>query len=260
MVRTAARCAAAGGTYRGDNTSPFTTPGTVYNGLAGGITDAIGDGPGTTVTPTTDVITIPDSTVIRNLVINLYNDPPTGFMGHPYVGDLSCTLTHGTTTVTLFSRVGFRFQNATGKPGDLWTTRSYRFFEGGSGFWNEAYNGGKDGNYLLQSGYYAPSGAQNASSTLAPFIGTSAAGDWTITFRDYAGFGSAGAFAWSLEINPGSGCCRADVNGSGTVTVQDIFDFLALYFANSPSADINTSGTVTVQDIFDFLALYFAGC
>jgi hypothetical protein len=54
--------------------------------------------------------------------------------------------------------------------------------------------------------------------------------------------------------------CLADVNASGSVTVQDIFDFLALYFSNHPRADINASGSVTVQDIFDFLALYFTGC
>lgn len=54
--------------------------------------------------------------------------------------------------------------------------------------------------------------------------------------------------------------CRADVNGSGTLTVQDIFDFLVLYFSNAPSADFNFSGAVTVQDLFDFLAAYFTQC
>ena len=54
--------------------------------------------------------------------------------------------------------------------------------------------------------------------------------------------------------------CQADVNGSGDVTVQDIFDFLALYFASDPRADFNASGAVTVQDIFDFLAAYFVAC
>jgi hypothetical protein len=54
--------------------------------------------------------------------------------------------------------------------------------------------------------------------------------------------------------------CPADFNGVGGVTVQDIFDFLAAYFANSPSADFNHVGGVTVQDIFDFLAAYFTGC
>jgi hypothetical protein len=54
--------------------------------------------------------------------------------------------------------------------------------------------------------------------------------------------------------------CPADFNHSAMVTVQDIFDFLAAYFANDPRADINGSGAVSVQDIFDFLAAYFAGC
>ena len=54
--------------------------------------------------------------------------------------------------------------------------------------------------------------------------------------------------------------CIADFNGSGTASVQDIFDFFAAYFAGSPAADINHSGSATVQDIFDFLAAYFAGC
>jgi hypothetical protein len=32
-------------------------------------------------------------------------------------------------------------------------------------------------------------------------------------------------------VNP---CCRADINNSGTVSVQDIFDFLAMYFRGCP--------------------------
>lgn len=52
-------------------------------------------------------------------------------------------------------------------------------------------------------------------------------------------------------------CDHADFNQSGEVSVQDIFDFLAAYFAGDPSADVNGSSTVTVQDIFDYLAEYF---
>jgi hypothetical protein len=69
---------------------------------------------------------------------------------------------------------------------------------------------------------------------------------------------SGGEVVFGLEIAPPA--CRADFNGSGAVTVQDIFDFLAAYFSADARADVNDSGTVTVQDIFDFLALYFAGC
>jgi len=54
-------------------------------------------------------------------------------------------------------------------------------------------------------------------------------------------------------------CCKADFNQSGSVTVQDIFDFLSAYFTNSATADINGGG-VSVQDIFDYLTAYFRGC
>lgn len=54
--------------------------------------------------------------------------------------------------------------------------------------------------------------------------------------------------------------CRPDFNQSGSVTVQDIFDFLAAWFAVNPTADFNSTAGVTVQDIFDFLAAWFAGC
>ncbi len=55
------------------------------------------------------------------------------------------------------------------------------------------------------------------------------------------------------------GTCIADFNCSNTVSVQDIFDYLAAWFAGTPSADINGGG-IGVQDIFDFLAAWFVGC
>ncbi len=54
--------------------------------------------------------------------------------------------------------------------------------------------------------------------------------------------------------------CPADFNNSGSVSVQDIFDFLGAYFAASPSADFNADGAVSLQDILDFLGAYFSGC
>ncbi|MCC6322599.1 MAG: hypothetical protein IT438_14315 [Phycisphaerales bacterium] len=59
-----------------------------------------------------------------------------------------------------------------------------------------------------------------------------------------------------------AGCdiCVADLSGDGTTTVEDIFQFLAAYFAGEIRADINASGALSVQDIFDFLSAYFAGC
>lgn len=64
--------------------------------------------------------------------------------------------------------------------------------------------------------------------------------------------------------------CAADVNNSGSVTVQDLFDFLAAWFrkclpplsptCNGITADFNNNVAVTVQDLFDFLAAWFARC
>lgn len=54
--------------------------------------------------------------------------------------------------------------------------------------------------------------------------------------------------------------CRADFDGSGTVNVQDIFDFLTAWFDGERDADFNGSHANEVQDIFDFLAAWFAGC
>lgn len=54
--------------------------------------------------------------------------------------------------------------------------------------------------------------------------------------------------------------CRADYNNSGSLTIQDLFDFLDAYFAGLPSADFNGIGGVTIQDVFDFLDAWFAGC
>jgi hypothetical protein len=54
--------------------------------------------------------------------------------------------------------------------------------------------------------------------------------------------------------------CAADFNGVGGLNVQDIFDFLAAWFAGDPRANFNGTGGITVADIFDFLGAWFAGC
>ena len=72
--------------------------------------------------------------------------------------------------------------------------------------------------------------------------------------------GSYYAVVYLSSTTPPALPCAPDFNLSGGVSVQDVFDFLAAWFAGDPRADFNNSGTVTVQDIFDFLAAWFAGC
>lgn len=54
--------------------------------------------------------------------------------------------------------------------------------------------------------------------------------------------------------------CYANFNCQSGVTVQDIFDYLAVFFSGDPIADVNGANGVSVQDIFDFLTSWFTGC
>lgn len=54
--------------------------------------------------------------------------------------------------------------------------------------------------------------------------------------------------------------CFADFNASGTLSAQDIFDYLGAWFASDPRADFDSSGTITISDIFAFLNAWFLGC
>lgn len=66
--------------------------------------------------------------------------------------------------------------------------------------------------------------------------------------------GSAESDAAELTI------CPADINSSGSLTVQDVFDFLGAYFAGEQAGDFNGNGMRDLQDVYDFVAAYFAGC
>lgn len=63
--------------------------------------------------------------------------------------------------------------------------------------------------------------------------------------------------------NPSGGraplCCLTDFNKSGAADIQDVFDYLNAWFAQSPYADFggDGSGMPAVQDIFDFLNAWF---
>lgn len=54
--------------------------------------------------------------------------------------------------------------------------------------------------------------------------------------------------------------CDADVNRDGALSVQDVFDFLGLWFGGDPRADMTFDALVSIQDVFEFLTQWFAGC
>lgn len=104
--------------------------------------------------------------------------------------------------------------------------------------------------------------------TIARYTGTGrstavalAAGPDGLYFSDfYEESGAGGATASGASIFRIRHACPADVNGVGGLSVQDVFDFIDLFFNVSARADFNASGGVTVQDVFDFLESYFRGC
>lgn len=48
----------------------------------------------------------------------------------------------------------------------------------------------------------------------------------------------------------------ADYNGSGTVDVNDLFDYLSGWFAGKISADTNLNGVMEIQDVLDYVNLW----
>lgn len=97
----------------------------------------------------------------------------------------------------------------------------------------------------------AISGADAASYTIVGATGADAGSYECVVSGVCGGQAVSGAAVVVVRV--------ADFNGSGTTTVQDLFDFLSAYFAMDPRADVNGSGTWTVQDIFDYLGAYFRG-
>ncbi len=54
--------------------------------------------------------------------------------------------------------------------------------------------------------------------------------------------------------------CTADYNCDQATTIQDIFDYLAGFFASDNRADFDHVNGVNVSDIFSFLGSWFNGC
>lgn len=51
--------------------------------------------------------------------------------------------------------------------------------------------------------------------------------------------------------------CVGDFDATPGTTVNDLFLFLAVYFADDSRADVNELGSLTVEDIFVFLRSFF---
>ena len=64
------------------------------------------------------------------------------------------------------------------------------------------------------------------------------------------------------QTNVPHGCCYADINHSGGVTIDDLFLFLNGWFHQSTYTNVGGDGTTspTIDDLFLYLNLWFTGC
>ena len=107
-----------------------------------------------------------------------------------------------------------------------------------------------------------PAGVCCRGATCSTTVATSAACTASLIGGQTAGAAFPAGAACNAGAVSNSPCCFANYNKVNGVTVQDIFDFLADWFAGSPFA--NTGGTgaagpLAVQNIFDFLTDWFNG-
>lgn len=184
-IQTQANCNSLGGTYLGDDSDCTGTPGTAYTFSA------------------TPNITIPDGGGSGNPAIHTINVPNSFVLGdvdvrtsitHTWVGDLTVTLQHGTTTVTLIDRPGYT----------------------GSGFGCSADNFNNirlddEATALIETQCvtnltsppnYKPNGS------LSAFDGQNASGSWTIRVWDSATPDGGTLGSWSLILSEvGVGPC-----------------------------------------------------
>ncbi len=98
------------------------------------------------------------------------------------------------------------------------------------------------------------SGAASATLSIAD-LEVADSGSYDVVVTGSCGSRTSDAAAVSVFT-----CPSADYNLDGTLSVQDLFDFLGGYFSQNPRADINQSGDFSVQDIFEFLFSYFSYC
>jgi ELWxxDGT repeat protein len=84
--------------------------------------------------------------------------------------------------------------------------------------------------------------------------------DCTVPAGPVVGVAVSPASSCAVQNSATAGCCVADFNKLGGVTIDDIFIYLNAWFASSDFANVGAPGTPNIDDIFIFLNAWFAGC
>ncbi len=118
------------------------------------------------------------------------------------------------------------------------------------------------GNYTLTVTGTAPTGVCCRGATCTTTVASAAACTGSLVAGQTAGASFPAGAACNAGGSNTTPCCYADYNKVNGVGVQDIFDFLADWFAGSNYANTGGNGgpaALAVQNIFDFLTAWFAG-
>jgi len=180
---------------------------------------------------------------------------------HPFIGDVSVSISNGVTTVPLFVRPG---REGAGDGDSSNFEGRYVFSDAAaSDLWSAAAVAGATS--AAPPGAYRPTGAWNGSgpapASLSDLLPEAPGGPWMLTVNDERTGDKGTLIRWGVQLTVrDSACCLADFDGDGLPGVPDIFAFLAAWFATEPAADIDLDGTTNVPDIFAFLGAWFAGC
>jgi MYXO-CTERM domain-containing protein len=134
------------------------------------------------LTTVTSDIVVADSFSIADVSVTLNN------ITHTWVGDLTISLSNGSTSIDLIARPGFT-GTGFGSSGDL--NGNYSFATGGAAFPTTL-----TGTAVVPSGTYAPIG------DLSLFNGQNSAGTWTLSVADAAGGDTGALGSWTLNLTP----------------------------------------------------------
>lgn len=143
---------------------------------------AIPDGAGTTIgTPVSSSLSIGALGTINSITVTLGN------LTHSWAGDLAATLSNGSTTITLFDRLGV---SGSGVGNSMNFSGSYSFSDSATLTLPE-FNNGTD----ITPGAYLPAQA------LSAFNGLNTAGTWTLSIGDYAQADTGRLGSWRLDVD-----------------------------------------------------------
>jgi len=178
---------------------------------------------------------------------------------HTFAGDLSATLSNGTISVPLFTRL----------PGSLGTVGSF------SADFIGNYTIADGGGAFPISGTAIPTGTYAPQSPLSAFIGQPIAGTWTLSILDSDSTDNGRIAGFDLNIAVAPSLLKGDFNFDGEVLDSDIslfvsaltgdFASLVAQFPTRTEADFtfigdfNGDGEVLDSDITGFVAALLGG-